>query len=81
VQSRGELLLSSFFARRTWPRWCDGELCTSLIVRPNASSATTDAGSALTEGTDEAFLGDVGDQHAVLEQSAGRKAEAMGGGW
>ena len=31
-----------------------------------------EAASALADWTDEAFLGDVGDEYAVLEEAAGR---------
>jgi hypothetical protein len=38
-------------------------------------------GSGLAEGADEAFLGDVGDQDAVLEEAASGEPEAMRRGW
>jgi hypothetical protein len=44
---------------------------------PGAGGASTDArgpetASALADGTDQAFLGDVGDKYAVLKEAAGR---------
>ena len=53
------------------------------LVRPGQRRAILGAGSRrleVTEGTDEAFLGNVGDEYAVLEEAAGREPEATRGG-
>ena len=34
----------------------------------------------VTEGTDEAFLGNVGDEYTILKEAAGREPEAIRSG-
>jgi hypothetical protein len=50
-----------------------------LRIAPFVKAASAQSG--LAQWTDEAFLSDVGDQDAVLEEAAGRQAEAVRSGW
>jgi hypothetical protein len=80
-----ELPWSSLFAKRLRCRGYPFSSGVSLIPPPIGSAplrrSPSTLQSGLEDGADEAFLGDVGYQDAVLEEAAGGEPEAMRGGW
>jgi hypothetical protein len=74
---------SSDRQRRAYPTLAEQSSisCRSLTQAFCVATPLAQSPLRVTEGANEAFLGDVGDQNAILEEAGGRQAEAGGGRW